>query len=169
MASKPQRRRRTPVKALKIDHQVGVGALASSAIASTVLGTTVDDRIFMLSMKNQIALRDNTPGDGPLYLIAAHSDYTDAEILEWWNSQGSWDAGDKVANEQARRKCRLVGMFAGELANELLKDGQAAKTTLKFMVEDGETLNFAVINEGGATRTTGGIVEIKGMAFAKAT
>ncbi len=123
----------------------------------------------MLSMKNQIALRDNTALDGPLYLGVAHSDYTDAEILEWFNSQGSWDQGDKVANEEAKRKCRIIGMFPGQLANELLEDGRATKTTLKFMVEDGDTLNFFVINEGGATRTTGGIVEIKGFAFAKAT
>ncbi len=160
---------RRPVISLKIDHQIGVGALASSAITSTVLGTTVVDKLFLISLRNRIALRDNTAGDGPLYLVVAHSDYTDPEILEWWNSQGSWDQGDKVAQEQARRKCRLVGVFAGELANENLEEGRSVRTTLKFMVEDGDTLNFAVINEGGTIRTTGGIVEIKGQAFARST
>ncbi len=162
-----RRRRRSPVKALKIDHQLGVGAPINGAVSSTVLANTVVDKLWLMSMTNQIALRDNTPGEGPLYLGVCHSDYSDAEIFEWFMSQGSWDEGDLVAVEQSKRKCRIIGMFPGLLADELIEDGAASKTKLGWTVADGDTLNFFTINEGGATRTTGGIVEIKGFAWAK--
>ncbi len=159
--------RRKPVTGLKVDHQIAIGAPADGAITTTVLADTVINRMFLISVSWLLALRDNTAGEGPLFVGVAHNDYTSAEILEWYNAQGNWDQSDLVAREQARRKIRKVAIFPGQLANEIVNNGMEIKTKLGFIVEEGATLEPFIVNEGGATRTTGGVVEMKGMCWAK--
>jgi len=165
MAKKGGRRQR--VIPLRVDHQLSVAAPATGAITTAVLADTVINRMYLISFKGVVAFRDNTAQEGPLYVGLAHSDYTDAEILEWYNAQGSWDQGDLVAQEQGRRKCRKIGIFDGELANENLNNGIEVTVPLRMIVEEGATLELFSVNEGGATRTTGGVVELHGTVWAK--
>lgn len=162
-----KRRSRKPVIPLRIDHQVAVLAPISGAITLTILADTAINRLFLLSIKAVYALRDNTPGDGPLYLGVAHSDYSATEVLEWYNAQGNWDQGDLIVKEQARRRIRRVGIFNGNLANENLNNGVEISTKLGFIVEEGDSLSYFTVNEGGATRSTGGVAEMHGTCWAK--
>lgn len=162
-----RRGRRQPVIPLRVNSQLAILAPTTGAITTVTLSDSVINRMFLLSGKWVVALRDNTPLDGPIFFGVAHSDYTDAEILEWYNAQGNWDQGDLVAREQGRRKCRKVCIFAGELANEKVNNGMEVTTPLKFIVEEGASFTLFSINEGGATRTTGGVIELQGKVWAK--
>ncbi len=166
MAKKPYRKRQRVIP-LRVDHQVAILAPVTGAITATELVDTVADRMYLISLKGVYALRDNTAQDDPLYVGVAHSSYTAAQILEWYNAQGNWDQNDLIAQEQAKRKCRKIGIFAGEVGNENLENGVEITTPLRFLVEEGESLEFFTINEGGGTRTTGGVFEIHGTVWAK--
>ncbi len=160
-------KRKGGVIALRVDHQLAVLAPTTGQITATILADTVVNRLWLISVTWVLAFRDNTPADGPLYVGVAHSDYTAAQILEWYNAQGNWDRSDKIAEEQARRKIRRIGIFPGGGTDEVLNNGNEFKTYLGMMLEEGDTLEMFIINEGGATRTTGGVVEFHGTAWAR--
>ncbi len=59
------------------------------------------------------ALSGFTPAvnDGPVTVGIAHSDYTDAEIEEWYEQSGSWEQASLVGQEIGRRQIKVVGTF----------------------------------------------------------
>ncbi len=113
------------------------------------------------------AIRDLTAGEGPLQVGLAHSDYTASEIKEALEAGASFDPGDKVEQEQARRLVRRSGQFAGQVPQEIINDGRPKRTKLGFMVSQGFNLNLWVKNKSGATLTTGAVVEISGTLYVR--
>ncbi len=151
---------------LKASEQLSLGALATETSAKQNFDSTVDDNTFLLSVEAVYSLEAHTGGEGPIVVGIAHGDYTAAEITEWFAATGSWDRSDKIAQERQRRKIRQVGQFEGGSVNEVLNEGRAIKTTLKFAVEDGQTLALWSISLHGSTLTTGTIVHCTGKVWA---
>ena len=120
----------------------------------------VNERTFVSSAKLRWALDDFTPGTdiGPVMCGLAHSDYTAAEIEEWIENAGSWNEGDLVNQEIAKRKIKLVGIFgepgsgAGNIA--VLNDGKAITTKLGWILLQGQTLDLWAYNMGTAAIAT---------------
>ncbi len=155
------------VKRFPFSETLGLLTLADQGILSENMDDNFSEKVFCLSCDISCALSDNTPGEGPLTVIIAHSDYTDAELVEWWLATNSWSTGDLVAREQARRKIRFVGTFAGVLSEEVLFNGEFKRIPLKFIVESAQTLELAVINHSGGTLTTGTGLRSTGVVWAK--
>ena len=74
---------------------------------------------------------------------------------------------DIVANERIRRPVRRVGAFPGGNSGEALNDGRMIRTPMKFALSDGLNIDVWAINRGGATLTTGSIVEFSGTFYGR--
>ncbi len=155
-------RRRSGYRYLPIDHEHDITAPASNAIVKGDLSSVVDSDVWAMSMKCTWALEAHTAGEGPITVGVAHGDYANSEIKEALEAQASWDSGDKVATEQAKRKVRTVGKFSGALATEVLNDGRMIKTKLGFVLEIGETLSIWAWNKDTNQLTTGTLLQVEG-------
>ncbi len=152
---------------LRVKVTLTVGALAAQDLVSTVLADTADDEIFGISLDATYTLSDHTGAEGPIDVGIAHSDYSAAEIEEWFEAQGAWDRSDLILREQARRRCRHVGTFAGLSTDEVLADGVRIRTPLKFVFQEGMTLALWAFNSSSATLTTGALVKIAGTLWCR--
>ncbi len=168
MANKPRKRRRTPVRKLRVSESQALGTLGAGSLASQVFDDAVSEKMFLLSLEAAWALGEHTPDQGPITVGIAHSDYTAAEITEWIAATSAWDTGNLVAQEQNSRKIRQVGKFSGTLAQEVLNDGKQIKTPLRFIVESGQSLQQWAFNQDTSVLTTGSLVMIEGQVWAKA-
>ncbi len=106
---------------------------------------------------------------GPIQVGLAHSDYTDAEILAWIQNTGSWNFGDQVQQEVAKRKIRWIGTFPSAPAEgtgvAVLNDGKPIKTKLNWRMRTGQSLRLWAFNQGSAAvATTVPLVHIIGHA-----
>ncbi len=158
---------RGALKVLRCSAALTLGALADNTVVIVdVSGSDFDREMFLLSAKITSSLRNLTAGEGPIHVGFAHSDYTAAEINEWFNANNFLSA-DKVEQEQGRRLCRDIGVFNGLSTEESLADGRPMSTKLRFLAQEGANLTYWARNSSGATLTTGGIIEFNGKIFAK--
>ncbi len=105
-----------------------------------------------------------TDADGPIIVGVCHGDYTVAEVEEWYEASAAWQVNDKIAQEQASRKCRIVGTLLSSDGEFSLNDGKPVTTKLGWRMNDGEDLKFWAYNDGAALLTTGSTVFINGQA-----
>ncbi len=136
-----------------VDEEVPLGALAAKTLISAVFDETVLEKTRISSIVATWALNNWTPlaERGPIQVGLAHSDYSDAEVEEWIENAGSWNRGDKVSQEIARRLVRSVGIFdAASLAagDAVLNDGRPIKTKLNWTLITGQTLRLWAYNLG---------------------
>ncbi len=151
---------------LKVSELHSLGALASGTFDSNAFDSTVDDSTYLLSIQAVWSMAEHTAGEGPIVVGVAHSDYTVAEISEWFSATGAWDRGNKVAQEQNRRSIRQVGVFDGNNVSETLNDGVPVKTKLGFMLSPGDTLQQWAINQDTSILTTGTLILADGKVWA---
>jgi len=154
--------RRGYVRPAKISASLPLLTLANLDVLGEVFPDTVDKPTFAVSMDGLWSLLNATPGEGPIEVGVAHSDYSDAEIEEWIENQGSWGSSDLVGQEVAKRKIRSVGEFANDVTDEVLNDGKPIRTRLRFMLNAGATLKYWAYNRSGAALTTGASVSLSG-------
>ncbi len=135
------------------------GTLAADDLTLTVLTEVFTEERRILSVDASWGMEDLTAGDGPISVGVAHSDYTDAEIEECLEAAGAWDEGNKVAQEQAKRLVRDVGLLTEE--ETALNEGQSIKTRLNWRMATGDTLAFWLRNRG-ANLQTGMAITVQG-------
>ncbi len=168
-----KRRRRRMGKYLRggIDENLGLSTLGAKTLISTPFDETVNERTLVSSVVASYSLAEFTPGnnDGPILVGLAHSDYTDAEIQAVIDQTLSWNEGDKVGQEVAKRLVRRIGQFPGpaSVSTEavVLNDGKPIKTKLNWILLQGQTLRLWAYNLGtSALATTSPIVTAQGHA-----
>ncbi len=143
-----------------INELVNVGTLGASTVISAVFDNVVDERTLITSIVATYSVDGWTPAadTGPLVVGVAHSDYTDAEIQEWFTQTTSWDEGNKISQEINSRKIRTIGTFQtpSDVATEslVLNDGKPIKTKLNWILTQGQTLSLFVFNAGTAAFAT---------------
>ncbi len=151
-----------------VEEQVSLGTLAGQTLTSAVFDNTVNERTFVSSIVATWDVKNFTAGGaiGPLLCGIAHSDYSNAEIEAWVEDSGSWDEGDLVRQEIAKRKIRTVcELRAGATASDgfVANDGKPIRTKLNWIMLQGQTLRLWVFNLGGsAIATTIPIVQCSG-------
>lgn len=138
---------------------VSLGTLANQTGIITSAGDNVEETTFVSSVKALYSLGNMTPAAsvGPLSLYWAHSDYNLAEVEDFIEGGGSWNAGNLVGREIAARKIRLVGVFGTpDDANDtvVLNDGRPVITKIKMLLVEGQTINLVTYNDGGAAFAT---------------
>ncbi len=173
MPYKPKRQSRKYRKYLKgiIDYTLALGTLAPKVVTGSQIGDTVVDRTFVSSLVGTYSLSEfsNNAGDGPITVGIAHGDYSVAEIEAFIENADSWNEGDLIAQEIAKRKIRIVGTFdkgdLGVVDTYVLNDGKPIKTKLGWILNSGATLSFWAYNQGsGALDTTDPQFFVKGHA-----
>ncbi len=168
-AKRKARRKRVRLIKGNVDEELALVTLADSALISTIFDENVEDRSFILSLEGTWTKRGGTPGEGPLIIGVAHSDYSSTEIEEVIENTGSWAEGDLVAQEIGRRKVRIIGSFPQVTEDEVLNDGKPIKTALKFILNQGDSLKLFAYNKSRTALTTGSVLIVSGHVWIKPT
>ncbi len=165
--AKPRKRNMGKYIKGNVDEQSELGALAGKTLISTNFDEVTREAARISSLVASWALEGFTvgPDDGPILVGVAHSDYTDAEIEQVIENSGAWDLGNKIAQEQAKRLVRRVGMFrvSGQATGIMtLNEGQPIKTKLNWQLNTGATLKVWGYNTGSGTLITGAVIALQG-------
>ncbi len=159
MAKKPQRNFRKYLKG-RVSHDMSLTTLASETVVSQVLSDVLTEKAWLSSVKATWSLADFTPqaGDGPIEVGVAHFDYTDAEIEEWVENQGSWEEADMIGQEIANRRIRSIGTFTSpaSVSTEIvaLNDGNPIHTKCGWQLTTAQTLRIWAYNHGSSALAT---------------
>ncbi len=145
-----------------VNETLSLGTLAATTLVGVDFDEVVNGRTLVSSIVAAYSLADvvAAANRGPILVGIAHGDYTDAEIEEVIELTQSWNEGDKVAQEVAKRLVRRIGVFSDTLEaedTEVLNDGKPIKTKLNWILNDGETLRLWGYNTGTAALAAGAI------------
>ncbi len=166
MMAKPRRRRRrwtADMQAVQVFHVLAFGALASSTLIGVNMLAAGDNEYRLLTIKGLWSIRDLTVGEGPLIFGVAHSDYTDAEIEEFLETETMLTRGNMVATREiGRRLVRRIGIFTGNAAEETINDGKPVYTRLNWPMATAIVPKLWIYNASGATLTTGAEISFHG-------
>ncbi len=160
MASKPKKSRRSMRGYLKgqVNETLQLGTLAADTLISDTFDETPTEESVISSIVATWSLNGLVAGQGPILFGVAHSDYSDAEIEAVLENAGSWDQGDKVNQEIARRLVRIIGTMVGKQGtgtNDVQwNEGRPVKTKLNWKIQTGQTLKMWAYNISGAALTT---------------
>lgn len=161
--------------AIPVEATLTLGALASKGVAvADLMGGNLTEDFYAISADLTAQVLGLTAGEGdPSLLVLAHGDYTAAEIAEHLVVK-LLGPGNKTEQERQRRLVRKVGPFYSQgLVDQIEmflrgKDGSGlVRTTLKFIVNSGKTLDVGFYNNSGATMTTGATVRIAGTVYGR--
>ncbi len=158
--SKGRRQRRGRYLRGRIDEGLSLGTLAAKTLVSDTWDGVVTERTLISSIVATYVVENITTPQGPLLFGVAHSDYSDTEIEAVIENAGSWDEGNKVDQEIAKRLVRTIGTFATQAAdaaviNDLeVNDGKMIKTKLNWILTTGDTLKMWVYNLSTAALAT---------------
>lgn len=154
-----RRRYRKYIKG-SIEEDMSLGTLAAKTLVAQAFADVVTEKTFISSIVASWTLADFTPTDnvGPIMVGIAHSDYTAAEIEAWVEQVTSWDEGDLVSQEIARRKIRRVGVFSNTIVGgagiTALNDGKPIRTKCKWVLTTGNNIDVWAYNMGSAAVVT---------------
>ncbi len=148
-----------------------MGALASLDVNSGLLTAVVADKLRLISLICSYSW-SNIAGalDDSMEFGVAHSDYSAAEIEECLESAAAIDLGDKVAQEQANRLVRSIGILtneAGAAAGGQFNNGQPVRTKLNWLLSAGDSLNIWFRNGSGTVYATGSFIVAQGNVWVK--
>ncbi len=158
----PKRRFRRYLRG-NVEASLALVTLGNNTLLGAAFASVVEERTFVTSLDASWSLKDLTvvAGDGPIIVGVAHSDYSDAEIEAFVENTGGWSEGNKVAQEIAKRKIRIVGTFAdfgadaSALGTYVLQDGKQIHTKLNWILTTGQTVKHWAYNAGSSALTTG--------------
>ncbi len=151
-----------------VDEELSLGTLAAKDVTLVAFDETVNERTLATSIIWRASMSNWTPTalSGPVMIGVSHGDYLAAEIEEWIENTGSWNEGDKISQEIARRKIRRFGIFddpESATLDTVLNNGRDTKTKLNWILNQGETLNLWAYNMGSvAIGTTVPVVSLQG-------
>ncbi len=172
MARKPRRQRRKfNLRQVRINASSPVGALAALDVVTNAVTAASLNRFRLVTVKASYSLVDLGAAidDGQEFGLA-HSDYSATEIEECLEAASAIDVGDKVAQEQANRLVRSIGVFASPAvadASLQFNQGRQVRTKLNWMIGIGQTLTLWIRNGSGTVYTTGASVIIAGSLWVK--
>ncbi len=170
MAKRKGRRRRRRYLAGVIDEEMNLGTLSAKTVQREAFDETVAESTWISSIDGVWSLKNFTAGadDGPIMVGIAHSDYTATEIEAFIENAGAWSEADLVSQEVAKRKIRIVGIFAEPASAAeavTLFDGVKKKTKCGWMLSTGQGLALWAYNLGDSNlATTTPDVHLNGVA-----
>ncbi len=139
---------------MSVDGSQALSTLASNTIVIAALGGgTMGREVYWIGGELQLALRDLTPGEGPLEVGICHSDYSTTQVLE--KLEADPFALNEVVLEQARRRVRRIGTFSGLAESEVLNNGTTISFKARFMMREGTQPSIWIRNKSGAVLTAG--------------
>ncbi len=155
LAAAKRRKRRRMGRYIKgaVNEKTVVGTLAAATLVTTAFDESVTETALVSSIVATYAMQGVTATDnaGPILVGIAHEDYTAAEIEEYIENTGSWDEGNKIQQEVAKRLVRRIGMFTEtgqDLSWMALNGGRPIKTKLNWILTTGKGLQLWAYNTG---------------------
>ncbi len=157
-------------RAVRVAASFALGTLGSTTWIISELLDNPSQELYAISADLNWSMSNITSPQGPIAVGLAHSDYSVAELKEWFQSTNTL-TGDKIEQEESRRLARDVGIFQASniaLGHAGLNDGNTIRTRLRFRIEDGKSLVAWAANLGGeALSVTSPVVEVYGKAYVK--
>ncbi len=147
----------------RVNEALALSTLAVNTLVGADFDEQPDEEAFAISVEAVYSIQGMATNDGPIVFGLAHSDYTDAEIEEVIENVGSWDRGNLIAQERAKRKIRTIGTFnqRAVASDSKFNDGMPIKTTIKWNLITGATLKLWAFNKG-VQMTTGAVITAEG-------
>lgn len=167
MAKKGRGKRRFNLRRVRTTPSLALGTLGANIAITGALTGAADGQYRIMSAKQTWSMDDHTAAEGPIMVGYAHSDYSVTEIKEALEAAASISLGNKVAQEQANRLVRLVGVLGGEVDSEALNDGKPITTKLNWAIPIGQNVNIFAYNDGLAALSTGSVVHAMGDIWVK--
>ncbi len=140
-----------------IDETLDLGTLAARTLVAQVFDETFKAEARLTSLVASYSLSGYTLGNerGPVMVGIAHDDYSAAEIEEYIENTGSWNIGNMVSQEIAKRKVRIIGVFplqsGGNVGDAVvLNEGLPVKTKLNWFMTAGASLDLWAYNLGSS-------------------
>lgn len=171
MARKTGKRRRRFRKYLagKVNTNLSAGMLAAKDLSSVDFADSVTESTWISSVRATYSMINftKTANSGPCLIGLAHSDYSNAEIEAWLENVSSWEQGNLVQQEVAKRKIRIVGTFdvpASIEESTRLNDGKPIRTKCGWMLMTGQTVQLWAYNMGTAAFFTAPLINAYGVA-----
>ncbi len=150
----------------RVTVNMGLGALANEAVILSAL-TAFDQEYYAISADIWWSKRSGTAGEGPIYVGLASADMSTAEIIECLDASPV-SKGDRVEIERSGRPVRWAGVFSSTAVDEILNDGKAIRTKLRFPTGN-NSMNVWARNESGSTLTSGAVIEVHGKLYGRWT
>ncbi len=158
-------KRRFNLRRIRVTDEQALATLASDTALTGGLHGGIVAAIRIVTAKLTWAVSGLTAGEGPLTVGYAHGDYSVTEIKECLEAQASASGQDKIAQEQANRLIRVVGVIPS--GNQSLNDGKPISTKLNWLIRPGVVLNAFVYNEDTTGLTTGAFLHTQGNLWVK--
>ena len=166
LARKGRGKRRFNLRKVTISSQSVAGALTTLDVVSNPVVSASANAYRIITMDASYGNEGFTVGEGPVTFGLAHSDYSAAEVEECLEAVGAIDIGDKVAQEQANRLVRQIGIMQTQDA-EAFENGRRIKVKLNWHIGIGDQVNLWIKNKDANTLTTGGRITIDGALWVK--
>ncbi len=171
--AKRRAKRKFNLRRVRIANSAAVGALATLDVLGAALTPNAADKVRVISANLAWSWSDIASiADDSLEFGLAHSSYTDAQIEEALEATGSWDLGDKVAQERGNRLVRSIGVISGEglvSSNQgaQFNDGKPVKTKLNWLLSAGDAITVWMRNASGTVYSTGSALTTVGDLWVK--
>ncbi len=165
MPKKGSSRRRFTLRKVRVSPRQALTTLASNIAVTGALTAAADGAYRLMSVKGSWGITELAATEGPITVGYAHSDYSVTEIKECLEAAAAISIGDKVAQEQANRLVRVVGVLNG--GDDQLNDGKPISTKLNWLISIGDNVNIFAYNDGSDALTTGANVTLMGDAWIK--
>ncbi len=166
-----KRRRRFNLRRVRFASSVSAGALATLDVVAGNVSAATTNEVRIVTVDASYSWTGKTDIDDGCEFGLFHSDYSAAEVEECLESQASMDLGDKVAQEQANRLVRVIGMINATndaaAGGSSFNGGQRVKTKLNWLMTEGDTLALFIRNASGVVWTTGSSVSMIGDLWVK--
>ncbi len=138
-----------------------------------VFGGNLTEDFYGISVDVMAEIINLTAGEGnPMVGGFAHGDYDAAEVAE--NLDVVFlGPGTKIEQERSRRLVRKTGMYhSGPVNSTMLLSGRRSdsgltRTSLKFVINSGKTLNLFLQNISGSALTTGASLRYNGTVYGR--
>ncbi len=161
-------------RAIRVTQNMNLGALAAGTVVIQNLFDNTDQEMRVISADLTWTLANGEADEGPISVGLAHGDYSLTEIDEWFESTAGI-AGDEIALERARRKCRHVGDIVGRdtdggggVGNAFgqLKGGQKIRTKMGWHIPENVDISIWARNTGdGALSSTTTDISVSGTVY----
>ncbi len=166
-----KRRRKFNLRKVRINAGVAVGALDTIDVTSGAIHPAPVNPLRVTSLNASYSWSNiGAAIDDGLEFGVAHSDYSAAEIEECLEASASIDQGDKIAQEQADRLVRTIGIMPSSGttgSGRTFNDGRRIRTKLNWLLGIGDTLVVWMRNGSGTIYTTGSSLVVSGDMWVK--
>ena len=141
MSKKRTSRRGKNFQAIPVDVSVALSTLGNGTVIAANLLAALAENYYAISADLQWTIHDLTATEVPIEVGVSHGDLSVTEVGECLDVSFT-DPGDIIARERARRPVRRAGVFSGNDSNQSLSDGNPIRSTIKFMVNEGKSLDM---------------------------